>query len=94
MSGFSRQSRSHNNLLLPLIVLCYIRFMRSMTPSASVKMSTSKFNLVCGRTHEQSVRPNLERVPNPQPPKHVDSRLLTPGLSRRDLSNTREGYRR
>merc|ERR1711936_577572 len=74
MSGFSRQSR----------------FMRSMTPSGSVKMSTSRFNLVCGKTNEQAVRPNLERVPNPQPPKIIDARVTTPTLRRREFSQTRD----
>merc|ERR1711936_138794 len=76
MSGFSRQSR----------------FMRSMTPSGSVKMSTSRFNLVCGKSDEQAVRPNLDRVPNPQPPKVIDARVTTPTLSRREYSQTRETH--
>ena len=76
------------------------RFMRSMTPSGSVKMSTSKFNLVCGKTTEQATRPNLDRIPNPQAPKIIDSRVLTPSLSRRGVerergrSLTRENYGR
>merc|ERR1711936_1185596 len=78
MSGFSRQSR----------------FMRSMTPSGSVKMSTSRFNLVCGKSDEQAVRPNLDRVPNPQPPKVIDARVTTPTLSRREYSQTRETHSR
>ena len=74
--------------------------MRSMTPSGSVKMSTSKFNLVCGKTTEQATRPNLDRIPNPQAPKIIDSRVLTPSLSRRGVerergrSLTRENYGR
>merc|ERR1719245_2440498 len=73
------------------------RFMRSMTPSGSIKMSTSRFNLVCGKTVEQAVRPNLDRVPNPQPPKILDARVLTPSLSRRQergRSATRDNYGR
>ena len=73
-SRFSRQSR----------------FMRSMTPSGSVKMSTSRFNLVCGKTVEQAVRPNLDRIPNPQPPKIIDSRVLTPSLSRKERGRSQE----
>ena len=56
-----------------------------MTPSSSVKMSTSRFNMVCGKTVEQAVRPNLDRIPNPQAPKVLDSRVLTPSLTRRGL---------
>eukprot|EP00092_Neocalanus_flemingeri_P002977 GFUD01003185.1.p1 GENE.GFUD01003185.1~~GFUD01003185.1.p1 ORF type:complete len:195 (+),score=42.87 GFUD01003185.1:239-823(+) len=78
MSSFSRQSR----------------FMRSMTPSASVKMSTSRFNLVCGKTTEQACRPNLDRIPNPQGPKIIDARVTTPTMSRREFSQTRETYGR
>merc|ERR1712106_8643 len=70
------------------------RFMRSMTPSGSVKMSTSRFNLVCGKTLEQATRPNLERIPNPQGPKIIDSRVTTPTLSRREYSQTRETHTR
>ena len=72
--------------------------MRSMTPSSSVKMSTSRFNMVCGKTVEQAVRPNLDRIPNPQAPKVLDSRVLTPSLTRRGLerergrSQTRDSY--
>ena len=66
------------------------RFMRSMTPSGSVKMSTSRFNLVCGKTVEQAVRPNLDRIPNPQAPKIIDSRVLTPSLSRRERGRSQE----
>jgi len=68
--------------------------MRSMTPSGSVKMSTSRFNLVCGKTLEQATRPNMDRVPNPQGPKIIDSRITTPTLSRREFSQTRESYSR
>ena len=76
------------------------RFMRSMTPSGSVKMSTSRFNMVCGKTVEQAVRPNLDRIPNPQAPKVLDSRVLTPSVTRRGLerehergrSQTRDSY--
>ena len=64
--------------------------MRSMTPSGSVKMSTSRFNLVCGKTIEQATRPNLDRIPNPGPPKIIDARVTTPTMSRRDYSQTRE----
>ena len=72
------------------------RFMRSMTPSGSMKMSTSRFNMVCGRTVEQAVRPNLERIPNPQPPKLMDARVMTPTPSRRERerSLTRDSYGR
>ena len=66
------------------------RFMRSMTPSGSVKMSTSRFNMVCGKTVEQAVRPNLDRIPNPQAPKVLDSRVLTPSVTRRGLERERE----
>ena len=70
--------------------------MRSMTPSGSVGMSTSRFNLVCGKTVEQAVRPNLDRIPNPQAPKIIDSRVLTPSLSRKERgrSQTRDTYGR
>ena len=70
--------------------------MRSMTPSGSIKMSTSRFNMVCGKTVEQAVRPNLERIPNPQPPKMMDARVMTPAPSRRERerSLTRETYGR
>ena len=78
MSGFSKQSR----------------FMRSMTPSGSVKMTPSRFNLVCGKTLEQATRPNMDRVPNPQGPKIIDSRVTTPTLSRREFSQTRESHNR
>ena len=78
MSTFSRQSR----------------FMRSMTPSGSVKMSTSRFNLVCGKTSEQATRPNLDRIPNPQGPKIIDARVTTPTMSRRDFSQPRDTYSR
>ena len=61
-----------------------------MTPSSSVKMSTSRFNMVCGKTVEQAVRPNLDRIPNPQAPKVLDSRVLTPSLTRRGLERERE----
>ena len=64
--------------------------MRSMTPSGSVKMSTSRFNMVCGKTVEQAVRPNLDRIPNPQAPKILDSRVLTPSVTRRGLERERE----
>merc|ERR1719483_299012 len=67
---------------------------RSMTPSGSVNMSTSRFNLVCGKTTEQACRPNLDRIPNPQPPKIIDARVTTPTLSRRKFSQTREHYGR
>ena len=72
------------------------RFMRSMTPSGSIKMSTSRFNMVCGKTVEQSVRPNLDRIPNPQPPKMMDARVMTPTPSRRERerSLTRDNYGR
>ena len=66
------------------------RFMRSMTPSGSVKMSTSRFNLVCGKTVEQATRPNLDRIPNPEAPKILDARVLTPSLGRRELGLARE----
>ena len=66
------------------------RFMRSMTPSGSVKMSTSRFNLVCGKTVEQATRPNLDRIPNPEAPKILDARVLTPSLGRRELGLGRE----
>ena len=69
------------------------RFMRSMTPSGSVKMSTSRFNMVCGKTVEQAVRPNLDRIPNPQAPKVLDSRVLTPSVTRRGLERERERER-
>ena len=61
------------------------RFMRSMTPSSSVKMSASKFNIVCGRPREIACQPNFDRVPNPRPPKAVDARVTTPTLSRREF---------
>ena len=65
------------------------RFMsRSMTPSSSVKMSTSKFNLVCGRPREIACSPNVSRVPNPQPPKPVDARVTTPSMSRREFGRS------
>ena len=72
------------------------RFMRSMTPSGSIKMSTSRFNMVCGKTVEQSVRPNLDRIPNPQPPKMLDARVMTPAPSRKERgrSLTRDSYGR
>jgi len=65
------------------------RFMRSMTPSGSVKMSASRFNVVCGRTREMACRPNVERVPNPRPPKVIDAKVTTPTLSRREMPSTR-----
>ena len=65
------------------------RFMRSMTPSGSVKMSASRFNLVCGKTREMACLPNIDRIPNPQPPKVIDARVTTPTLSRKEY-----GYRR
>ena len=68
--------------------------MRSMTPSGSVKMSTSRFNLVCGKTSEQATRPNLDRIPNPQGPKIIDARVTTPTMSRRDFSQPRDTYSR
>ena len=68
--------------------------MRSMTPSGAVKMSTSRFNLVCGKTSEQATRPNLERIPNPQGPKVIDARVTTPTMGRREFSQTRETYSR
>jgi len=80
MSSFSKQSRFMRS--------------RSMTPSGSVNMSTSRFNLVCGKTTEQACRPNLDRIPNPQPPKIIDARVTTPTMSRREFSQTRETYGR
>ena len=68
--------------------------MRSMTPSGAVKMSTSRFNLVCGKTSEQATRPNLDRIPNPQGPKIIDARVTTPTMGRREFSQTRETYGR
>ena len=68
--------------------------MRSMTPSGSVKMSTSRFNLVCGKTSEQATRPNLDRIPNPQGPKVIDACVTTPSMGRREFSQTRENYGR
>lgn len=64
--------------------------MRSMTPSGSVKMTPSRFNLVCGKTTEQATRPNLDRIPNPQGPRVIDARVTTPTLSRRGISQTRD----
>lgn len=76
------------------------RFMRSMTPSGSVKMSTSRFNLVCGRPVDVATRPNLDHVPNPKPPKVIDARVTTPSsnytreiLRQRESSMTRESRR-
>ena len=65
------------------------RFMRSMTPSGSVKMSASRFNLVCGKTREMACLPNIDRIPNPQPPKVIDARVTTPTMGRKEY-----GYRR
>jgi hypothetical protein len=62
------------------------RFIRSMTPSSSVKMTPSKFNIVCGRPREVACMPNLDRVPNPRPPRVVDARVTTPTLSRREYN--------
>jgi len=47
-SSYSRPSRS---------------FRRSMTPSASVKMTPSRFNLVCGKTRETAITPNVSQIP-------------------------------
>jgi len=63
--------------------------MRSMTPSGSVKMSASRFNLVCGKTREMACLPNIDRIPNPQPPKVIDARVTTPTMGRKEY-----GYRR
>jgi len=63
------------------------RFIRSMTPSGSVKMSPSKFNIVCGRPREVAILPNLDRVPNPGPPRVIDARVTTPTLSRREFGS-------
>lgn len=47
------------------------RFRRSMTPSSSVKMTPSRFNLVCGKTRETAVTPNTPRsVPRSAYPSH------------------------
>jgi len=76
------------------------RFMRSMTPSGSVKMSTSRFNLVCGRPLAAATTPNLDHVPNPRAPKLIDARVTMPSnynrdivRNQRDSSMTRESRR-
>jgi len=76
------------------------RFMRSMTPSGSVKMSTSRFNLVCGRPVEAAITPNMDHVPNPRPPKVIDARVTSPApnytreiIRQREKSLTRESRR-
>jgi len=47
------------------------RFRRSMTPSSSVKMTPSRFNLVCGKTRETAVTPNTPRsLPRSSYPSH------------------------
>jgi len=66
------------------------RFMRSMTPSGSVKMSASKFNVVCGKTREIACTPNIDRIPNPRPPKVFDAKVTTPTLSRREMPFRRD----
>ena len=66
------------------------RFMRSMTPSGSVKMSASRFNLVCGKTREMACLPNVDRIPNPQPPKVIDARVTTQTMGRREYGSRRD----
>jgi len=60
------------------------RFRRSMTPSSSVKMTPSRFNLVCGKTRETAVTPNTPRsVPRSSyaihNPVEFTSGTMTPG---------------
>jgi len=66
------------------------RFMRSMTPSGSVKMSTSRFNLVCGRPVEAAITPNLDHLPTLKGPKIIDARVTTPMSSRKEMSTMRQ----